>query len=109
MSQLKLAKLLILLHDTLEVNTLKTCRRMSTLKKIYRGLKGLGSPGLNKMLDPYVPNHRLHCENQLFILPPKTKLKTGEKDIAIRGSYYWNKVPLGTKTIETIDQSKSQL
>ncbi len=97
------------LHDDLEIDNLTTSRQKSTLKIVYRALSNTGPERLNNMFTVYEPNRQLRSANEKLILPPKTRTKFAENDIAYRGCTYWNPMPLEGKYIETLDQFKKYL
>ena len=97
------------LRDSLEIDDLATTRRKSTLKAVYRGVYDQGPPEIDNLFEIYQPPRNFRSENMKIILPPRTRTKLGENDIAIQGCKYWNKIPLETKTIQSVDSFKKHL
>ena len=60
------------------------------------------------MFNLYQPTRSLRYENQMLLLPPKNT-KSCDKDIAIRGCYYWNDLPGNIKAADSIDCFKTYL
>ena len=82
------------LHEDLEIDTLSISRMKSTLKVVHRGVHNLGPTSLNNLFEIYTPGRALRSENLCLLLPPRSKLKQSENDIAIRGCHYWNDIIL---------------
>ena len=97
------------LHNDLETCNLQMCRRKSSLQIVYHGYMNQGPPSLNSMFNPYLPIRPLRSESQYLILPPKTKTKRCENDLAYRGCVYWNDVDISYMTATSIEQIKNYL
>ena len=97
------------LHDELGVDHLTAERMKSTLKMVYRGIHDLDSKILNTMFDYYQPNRTLRSDSKKLLLPPRTKTKFAEIDIAHRGCVYWNPIPFILKDKPNLDQFKTHL
>ena len=97
------------LHEELEIDNLSVIRQKSTLKMVYRGLKNKGPTSLNNMFNFYTHARSLRSENQLLLLPPKTRLKYTERDISFRGCLYRNPVPIETKQSENLESFKHKI
>ena len=93
----------------MEIDNLTTARRKSTIKMVYRGYTKTGPPELNSMFAQYLPNRSLRSEDQMLILPPVSKLKFTDRDIAVRGCNYWNPLPLSTKSNKDLKELKLKL
>ncbi len=97
------------LHNDLEIDNLATAHQKSTLKIVFRAQSNTGPQNLNNMFTIYQPTQQLRSANEKLILPPKTRTKFAEYDIAYRGCQYWNPMPIEGKLIETLDQFKKYL
>ncbi len=94
------------LHDELEIDTLATGRKKSSLKMVHRGLYNTGPEGLNNIFNFYQPKRALRSECQFLTLPTKTKTKFGDQDLVIRGNRYWNSIALELRQTVSHDQFK---
>ncbi len=92
------------LHDDLMIDYLKTSQQKSTLKIVYRGVQDLGPDNLNNLFEIYQPTRSLRSESKNLLLPPVSRTKFSEADIAIRGCKYWNPLNDDYKTCETLEQ-----
>ena len=83
----------------------------STLKIVHRGVMNKGPASLNDLFNVYIciPNRSLRSINENLLLPPRTKFKFTENDVAHRGSQYWNKTNSETRHETNTDAYKRML
>ena len=72
-------------------------------------MNDLGPPILNDMFSIYCPNRPLRSEKYNRIRIPKTNTYMASKDIAIRGSYYWNDTDEEIVSNDTLLKLKNRL
>ena len=97
------------LHDDLEIDNLSTSRMKSTLKVVHRGIHNQGPDNLNNLFVVYTPGRALRSESLSLLLPPRTRLKHSENDIAFRGCLYWNQITIELRQEIRTESFKSRL
>ena len=69
----------------------------------------MGLPVLTKMFHAYTPARSLHSESTVMVEIDRCRTQFGTKNIALRGSNYWNMLPIEIKRSESLDIRKSKL
>ena len=80
-----------------------------TCKMVYKGFYDLGPATLNSLFVLYVPKRTLRSGDELRIESHFCQTTFGQKNIAFRGTLYWNSLPLVLKSSQSPDAFKLAL
>ena len=97
------------LHDELDVPWLYEMRKQSTCIELYKLLDGKGPPSLTREFRYKEPVRSLRSNENAQLICPRTKTKMAEQDFVFRALSYWETLPLGTRSAETVDVFKETL
>ncbi len=97
------------LHEELGVPWLYELRKQSTCVELYKLLEGKGPPSLMSEFKYKESTRTLRSNNDAQLNLPRTKTKIAEQDFVIRSMTYWEILPLGTRSAETVDVFKEML
>ena len=78
----------------------------ASCKMVYKGFYDLGPESFNNMFNLYVPERSLRSCDELRIEPRKCYTTFGQKSLAVRGSNYWNLLPVQLKGSESPESFK---
>ena len=97
------------LHDDLGVPWLYEMRKQSTCVELYKMLDGKGPPSLTREFKYKEPVRTLRSNDNADLIRPRTKTKMAEQDFVIRAMTYWEVLPIGARSAETVDILKESL
>ena len=78
--------------DSVRVDIIK-----ASCKFVYKGFYKLGPETLNNLFELYVPERDLRSGDDVLVKLIKCNTLFGQKNLAYRGPYYWNSLPVHIK------------